>query len=823
VEATGEQLAARDAFAAGAELALIAGAGTGKTSTLIMMGQAVRKRGLYMAFNRATAQDARRRFPESVQCRTAHSLAFAATGRGFKDRLNAPRIPAKETARRLGITRDLPIGPDKITAAHQARLAMGMIRSFCHSNAAEVLAAHMEQVNGLAPREQEDVARLLLPYARRAWDDIRSPGGSLRFEHDHYLKMWALTGPRLPGEFILLDEAQDTNPVVEEVFLAQQAQRVCVGDPAQQIYAWRSARDVMTGFPGAQLHLTHSFRFGPRIAETANRWLRLAESGMRLTGSAAMQSRIGQSEAADAVLCRSNADVMTEVLEFLDAGVPVSVTGGGDALRGIAEAALQLKAGQRTGHPELFLFSSWGEVQDYAENDTAGQDLRSIVQLVDAHGPETIIRAVDLLAGEDEAQVTVSTAHKAKGREWSRVRIGPGFEPPSADDYGQRRPISPAEARLIYVAVTRARDLLDPAGIAWADEYEAGLGEPTALINLSLTGQLRFDDSPVSRFLGQHLPDVYRPVGDYQRRIAELPRPVQPVDVRYPAWSSLGHAIDYRLRLVLGWLPGDPVRAGIEGVGSRLPLRGAPGGSARAALHAAGQQLLTVLEGYLAGRTRLTEDQICQLCFVAASYEDLYRTGEVRRRSLLTEAGPDTRLRDLAAAVPGYVSADLQRQLTLARTVFEPFRALPPDRVVCGPVFTGSADIGGADADFIIDGLLLDCKAAVSPFRLGNAEINQLAGYLLLDYDDQYRIDRVGLYLSRQGAAVTWRVEEFLGLLGATAPLPALRRQLRASLRAHRAEARGRQPRSELDAILADFFDYGVSPGNFARDSETQS
>ena len=80
----------------------------------------------------------------------------------------------------------------------------------------------------------------------------------------------------------------------------------------------------------------------------------------------------------------------------------------------------------------------------------------------------------------------------------------------------------------------------------------------------------------------------------------------------------------------------------------------------------------------------------------------------------------------------------------------------------------------------------------------------------------------MGLYLSRQGAAVTWRVEEFLGLLGATAPLPALRRQLRASLRAHRAEARGRQPRSELDAILAEFFDYGVSPGNFARDSETQ-
>ena len=790
MEATEEQLAARDVFASGNELALIAGAGTGKTSTLIMMGQATRKRGLYVAFNRSTAHDARGRFPGTVQCRTAHSLAFAATGQEFRDRLNAPRIPARETARRLGITRDIPAGPDKITPAHQARLVMGMIRSFCYSHAVEVLARHMEAINGLESREQDEVACLLLPYAVKAWEDIGSPGGRLRFEHDHYLKMWAVSKPQLAGDFILLDEAQDTNPVVEEAFLAQHAQRVCVGDPAQQIYAWRSARDVMTGFPAAHLHLTHSFRFGPQIADTANRWLKLAESSMRLTGSASRNSRIGQLAAADAVLCRSNADVMTQVLQFLDAGVSVAIAGGGDALHAIAEAALDLKAGRRTSHPELFLFSNWGEVQEYAEHDTAGQDLRSIVALVDAHGPETIISAVGQLAAEGEAGVTVSTAHKAKGREWSSVRIGPGFTPPPADDDGRQRPLNPAEARLIYVAVTRARDLLDASGIAWADDYEEAVGQPGALIDLSLTSQLRFENSPVSLFLAGHLPDVHLPVRDYQRRIAGLPWPVQPVNVRYPAWSALGHAIDYRLRLLLRWPPGDPVRAGVEAIGSPVPLRGAPAGPARTALRAAGLQLLTVLEDYLAGRAQLTEDQVCQLCFVAASYEDIYRTGEVRRYSLLAQASPGTRLRDLAAAVPGYVATDLQRQLKLAERVFGGFRALPADRVVCGPVFTGSADIGGADADFIIDGMLLDCKATVAPARLGSAEISQLAGYLLLDYDDQYGIDRVGLYLSRQGMGITWKVDEFLDLLGATQPLPVLRQQLRDCLRAYGLRAR---------------------------------
>jgi hypothetical protein len=182
----------------------------------------------------------------------------------------------------------------------------------------------------------------------------------------------------------------------------------------------------------------------------------------------------------------------------------------------------------------------------------------------------------------------------------------------------------------------------------------------------------------------------------------------------------------------------------------------------------------------------------------------VYRTGEVRRYSLLTEATPGTRLRDLAAAVPGYVPADLQRQLALALPVFERFRALPADRVVCGPVFSGSADIGGADADFIINGLLLDCKATVAPSRLGTAEISQLAGYLLLDYDDQYGINRVGLYLSRQGMGITWTVDEFLDLLGATRPLPVLRKRLRDSLRAYHHEAGHSAPRSELDVIIDD-------------------
>ena len=810
---TEEQSAARDMFVAGKELALVAGAGTGKTSTLVLMAGATRRRGLYVAFNRAIADDARRRFGANVDCRTAHSLAFKAVGRAYQARLNASaRIPGREAARLLGIHRDMWVSSRPITRSHQARLVMNMVRRFCYSTDRQMMARHLERVNGLDPQAQDHVAGTLLPYAVEAWEDICANDGRLRFEHDHYLKMWALTGPALGADFVLLDEAQDTNPVLEEVFLAQSAQRVCVGDPAQQIYAWRNARDVMAGFPAEHLHLTQSFRFGPQIAHVANRWLRHAESDIRLTGCGPVDSRVGPARNADAVLCRGNADAMQEVFALLEQGVPVAMAGGGDALCRIAQAAQELKSGRRTSHPELFLFSSWAEVQEYAEHDTAGQDLKAIVTLVDGYGPDMIIDALGRLTGERAARVTVSTAHKAKGREWARVRIGHGFAAPSLDDDGMRRPLSASEARLIYVAVTRARNHLDPAGITWIDDYETAATEAAKdgrvsgrpMIDLNLTLQLRYPNSPMSQFMAEHLPGHPALVRDYLQQITDLAHPIQPVDVKYPDWSALGHAIDFRLRLSLGSSLGSSVTIGIDAIGGRTLIPGAPSPPVRAALHLAGRRLLSTVDAYLDRPDGLDESALCRLCFVAAHYEDIYRTGEVRRYSMLAGATPATTLDDLTSVVPGYATEDIGRQTALAARPFAQFRALPPEVRTCGPTFQGSQDIGGADADFILGGLLLDCKAAIQPRRLGRAEIYQLAGYLLLDYDDWYGIDRVGLYLSRQGALIVWSVEDFLRRLGATVPVKDLRSLLRRHLsRASglAAQATGRRPSHDALAI----------------------
>jgi superfamily I DNA/RNA helicase len=81
---------------------------------------------------------------------------------------------------------------------------------------------------------------------------------------------------------------------------------------------------------------------------------------------------------------------------------------------------------------------------------------------------------------ERSAEVIVSTAHKAKGREWARVRIADGFTPlkdsDQQDDSGRPvpGPIENGGARLAYVAVTRTRQRLDMSGLSWIDDHPEG-------------------------------------------------------------------------------------------------------------------------------------------------------------------------------------------------------------------------------------------------------------------------------------------------------------------------------------------------------------
>ncbi|WP_326637318.1 AAA family ATPase [Streptosporangium sp. NBC_01755] len=455
---TPEQTAILDAARTGDPLVIEAGAGTGKTSTLKMIATSTMQRGLYLAYNRAIAEDARATFPANVHCATAHSLAFQAVGRTFAHRLNGPRLPARETARLLGIPQVLDLGAHALTAPKVARIVMDTIARFCNSDRETPGDPHIPTVPGLDdPASVLALKTKLMPMVHRAWENLTSVNGRLKFQHDVYLKMWALTRPTLPAELVFLDEAQDANPLIAGVVNAQSSQRILVGDESQAIYGWRGAVDAMASFSGRRLALTQSFRFGQRIADEANEWLDLLSAPLRLTGNPARDSRLERIPSPAAVLCRTNAGAIGQIIAAIGSGQRTALVGGGDDIRRLADACRDLRSGRGTMHPELMAFASWHEVQDYAEHDAGGQDLKTLVKLVDSHGPDAIIKVVDQLVDEHNADVVISTAHKAKGREWDTVRLAADFVGP----YDKDGVLIPAEAMLTYVAVTRAKQGLD--------------------------------------------------------------------------------------------------------------------------------------------------------------------------------------------------------------------------------------------------------------------------------------------------------------------------------------------------------------------------
>lgn len=456
---TPEQQACINAFQTGKNMVIEAGAGTGKTSTLKLMAESTDKTGIYIAYNKAIQLDAAASFPSNVQCKTAHSLAYRTHAVPFKHRLNGPRVTLRDTARILGITQPVQLDDEtSLSPLDIARIAMDTVGRFCNSADDEITRSHVPFIQG-AEAHMDAIRGIAFPLAVKAWADITNVNGSLKFQHDHYLKMWALSKPKLKGDFVLLDEAQDANPVIAGVVEAQtHMQRIMVGDRCQAIYGWRGAVDAMSEFNGDRLILSQSFRFGPAIAEQANYWLNLLDAPLRLSGFDKIPSTVATVETPDAVLCRTNATAIEYAMTFQVQGKRVALVGGARAIKDMAEASIDLMAGRGTSHPELVAFKTWAEVVEYS-NEAEGRDLKVFVNLINNYGAEAVIAVANGTVSEDKADVIISTAHKAKGREWDTVKIAGDFTP--KDD----EPLSRPEMMLLYVAVTRAKVTLDRSAL----------------------------------------------------------------------------------------------------------------------------------------------------------------------------------------------------------------------------------------------------------------------------------------------------------------------------------------------------------------------
>ncbi len=471
-----EQQHAIDMALHGQSCKVTAYAGAGKTSTLKLIGNAKSNQyGMYLAFNKAIATEAQSKFNQNVKCKTFHSLAYNSVPRWLTNKLKNRRLMSNQLASRHDLENyQVPVAlvkqrgeDDQKRLFNSKRMATSMMNAvgyFCRSNYNEI---QLSQVYAALPDWMDDtyraeLANILLPKAHDYWNDILNPAGINRLEHDHYLKYWALSNPVINADFILFDEAQDADPIMLNVLSKQGAQVIYVGDRHQQIYAFRGAVNAMQSLDIAETRLSQSFRFGQNIADLANKILfNVLDEEIPLRGFERIDSQVGEVDdmVADAFIYRTNASALSNMVELVKLGREPRLEVDTSSLIKNIEDAKKLKAGIKLNDGSIFEgFSDWKEAAEYAE-EVKGNNLKPLISLIEKVGENVLIEAL-LKSSSSDYDCIITTAHKSKGLEFNKVKLGGDFFYKEATEPGVPL-ISEDEARLLYVAATRAKKELD--------------------------------------------------------------------------------------------------------------------------------------------------------------------------------------------------------------------------------------------------------------------------------------------------------------------------------------------------------------------------
>ncbi|WP_349618366.1 3'-5' exonuclease [Azotobacter salinestris] len=453
----------------GNHLVVKAYAGCGKTSTLVAYAeQHSHLRMLYLAYNRAIRDEGAAKFPRNVVCKTSHQLAWPGFGQRYQHKLGNVRLTdaaALLDTRHWGSVRD----------------ALAVLTAYLSSADREIGLAH-----ALAGLDEGSFAtggdahiERTIGSAQRLWEAMIDPQHSFPCQHDAYLKLFQLSRPTLPYDVILFDEAQDSNPVTAALVAWQSARKIFVGDKWQQIYRWRGAENALDQQieAGADaLYLTNSFRFGPMIAGVANAILALQGETRPLLGFGPrdrVTTRLPFGCERYTVLNRTVVGVIMTAIGAVSLGKAVYWNGGIEAYQlSDLEDVHYLREEQVDRIRNKRLLTQFKVFADFTEaaEESKDPEMNRMLRLLEEH--HDIPRLIATLRRHstndpDEADITVSTVHRAKGLEWDIVVLEEDF-PDLFDD----EKISPEqrvdELNLLYVASTRAKQHLVVNGIVQA-------------------------------------------------------------------------------------------------------------------------------------------------------------------------------------------------------------------------------------------------------------------------------------------------------------------------------------------------------------------
>ena len=421
---------------------------------------------LYLAFNKRVAEEAQTKFPTNVECRTTHSLAYEFARTQYSGEKLSGGLNAIKVAEFLKLA-PVSFGEHKNFSARQVgQWVVDTFRAFCQSDSTTPTRQHVRcgrlgQIS--SPDDIESFTEYLRQQADYMWQHALDPNSSIPLGHDGYLKMWSMSNPKFDKDFIMLDEAQDTNAAVIHALSSQSVKTVDVGDKYQQIYGFRGAFNAMDKIHvDCESALTTSFRFGESIAEVANAIIQRFGDSRKIVGNPSVSSTVNKSP-AKTYIYRTNMGVLAGLAHQSTQSRSVYLVGGREDLSALVDdIELMQSAKPAISNADFYGFNNWQDLVSFSKLDE-GSSYRTVVQVIDKFGIPQLKQMLKWVSlRPEDSNAILTTAHKSKGMEWDHVEVcedfatGGRIKNLQSGKYSFGDPLV-EEITLLYVALTRAR------------------------------------------------------------------------------------------------------------------------------------------------------------------------------------------------------------------------------------------------------------------------------------------------------------------------------------------------------------------------------
>lgn len=438
---TAEQLAITE-FARNetANLCVEARAGAAKTSTLILIAEALPKTEiLCLAFNKKIAEEMSSRLPDNCESKTLHALGFSAWREfvGYKNRLKV------SGGKMYGVLKDLVEGLEDAEEKAMAYEAFSDILKNISAAKNEGYLPSRYKGHWKSLVSDEDFYLSLpmepYPFERDLIDAalIKSFKLALTTEVDfddmiYCPALCKVSWPRFP--LTLIDEAQDLSPINHHILgkLVRNNRIIGVGDPCQAIYGFRGAYSdslerLAKKFDMQTLYLTISFRCARRVTEEA-KWLApdMSSPDWAVEGEVVHAESWGPSDISegDAIICRNNAPLFSMAIRMIESD-HLPELAGRDLAKPLKKIMNKLGKHLTLQAAAIDALDAWEKTQLKRARDGAKSGIRD-----QAHCIRIILKKTKTLGDavayldhllQRTGRVHLMTGHKSKGLEFDRV------------------------------------------------------------------------------------------------------------------------------------------------------------------------------------------------------------------------------------------------------------------------------------------------------------------------------------------------------------------------------------------------------------------